>query len=81
MTTKAIVSITTGETAGHTHVARIDDQTGDGTTSRDDGHTHRVSNFAVQPGGTDNHRHSLRRPTQAAKAEDLLFDLVDLVER
>lgn len=64
---KAAVSIRTGETNGHTHAANIDDQTGDGSTSRNAGHTHAVRDFRVQAGGGDDHRHSLRKPATAAK--------------
>lgn len=69
---KAPVSIRTGETNGHTHTASVDDRTGNGRTSRNAGHAHRVAGFRVQPGGSDNHRHSLRRPQRRGVAKSYI---------
>lgn len=54
---KAVVSLETGETNEHTHVASFDEDTGDGNTSVTNEHSHEVENFVVLE--SNDHTHSL----------------------
>lgn len=64
---KADVRITTSTDAGHSHTAIVDEDTGDGETTVNNGHKHGVDNWRVLPGGSDDHTHTIERP--AVKAQ------------
>ncbi len=61
---KKTVTVGTGETAGHRHDAKVDDETGNGATTEANDHRHTVEGWKIVD--ADGHTHTLQRPKKKA---------------
>lgn len=54
---KAMMTVQSSETNGHTHQCMLDEETGDGSTNVVDGHSHKIIEFVMQE--ADGHTHEI----------------------
>ncbi len=59
------ITINTGVTNNHSHAAFLDIVKGTGETAEINNHIHQINNFKIQPGGDDDHIHSLKIPEKS----------------
>lgn len=52
-------NMVTSKDEGHTHTFEVDNK-GNGETSVDNGHSHKIIKWKVQPAGKNNHIHKIR---------------------
>lgn len=71
---KKTVTVGTGETDGHRHDAKVDDETGNGATTEANGHRHTVEGWKILE--ADGHQHTVQRPKKKQETTTTIQTLI-----